>query len=114
MKLDQGLFTVYKGETVSVEITPSVSLGAGQAVASRDGGAVPVSPFTVTKSVGQEHFVDVVYGFVNAPAGSNYRIKINGDSDDNEGPFNRTVDINSPVQPAPKRSYRFRVVAKPQ
>lgn len=111
MKLNQGLFTVFRGETVTIEITPSVSLGAGQVVASRDGGVEPTLVFVVTKNVGQEHFVDVVYGFANAPTGS-YRIKINGNSDDNQGPFFRTVDTSSPVQPTPKRTYRFRVVPK--
>lgn len=111
MKLDQGLFTVFKGETVTIEITPSVSLGAGQAVASRDGGVEPTLVFVVTKNIGQEHFVDVVYGFANAPTGS-YRIKINGDADDNQGPFIRTINTKSPVQPTPERSYTFHVVPK--
>jgi hypothetical protein len=113
MKLNQGLFTVFKGENVTIKITPSQSLGAGQAVASRDGGVEPALVFTVTKNVGQEHFVDVVYGFEGASTG-NYRIVINGDAAGNEGPFVRNINNNSPVQPTPKRTYTFHVVSKPQ
>lgn len=110
MKLDQGLFTVVKGETVTITITPSSDLGAGQAVANRDQGAQPTLIFVVDKDVGHEHFVDVVFGFEGATAGANYKIRINGNGAGNAGPFDRVVDLNSPGQPQPKRSYRFRVV----
>ena len=112
MKHENGLFKVYKGENVTIEINPSEELGEGQAVAERDGGAEPALIFTVTKDVGQEHTVDVVYGFENAPEGSEYKITIDGDSTDNKGPFRRRVNTNSPVQPEPERSYVFSVIAK--
>jgi hypothetical protein len=112
MKSDSGVFTVFKGERVTIEITPSQGLGAGQVVASRDGGVEPTLDFIVTKNAGQEHSVDVVYGFENATQGSFYSIVIDGDADDNEGPFNRTINTKSPVQPSPERSYVFHVVKK--
>jgi hypothetical protein len=111
MKQDiNGNYTVHKGETVTIVITPSASLGAGQAVASRDGGAQPTLVFPVTNDVGQVHRVEVSYGFDNVQAGAEYRTVIDGDSNDNEGPFVRKVNTMSEVKPRPSRDYLFLVV----
>lgn len=110
MKYDSGIYTVYKGETIAVDIQQSASLGAGQVVASLDGQTItrPIS-FKVTRNVGQLHQLSVIYYFVLATDGE-YTVTLTGDA-----PGSDTI-VRKVRAPQPdnhtKVNYLFEVVAK--
>jgi hypothetical protein len=108
MKTDPaGRFIVTQGETVTITVTPSFGAG-NQVVAVRDGDQNK-NPFVfkVTKSPGQRHAVEMVFGFIGAPDGAQYTIKIDGEGQGNQGPFNRFVRKSSASH---TRLYEFHVV----
>ena len=107
MKLVDGEFQVAKGERVTIKITPSVNLGH-QIVAVLDNlqNGNPLD-FVVTKAPGHEHFVKIVFGFLGAPSGAQYRVEIDGNGQNNQGPYLRFVRSDT-VDPS--RGYIFRVV----
>jgi hypothetical protein len=107
MKLVDGEYQVVKGERVNIQIIPSVNLG-NQIVAVRDSNANN-NPFQfeITKDIGHEHFVKIVYGFLGAPDGSQYRVEIDGDGAGNQGPYVRFIRKETT---AAERGYIFFVV----
>jgi hypothetical protein len=107
MKIDTGIFTVVTDENVTIDVTPS--FGAGNQVDAVRDGDQSLNPlvFQVTKSPGQQHNVEMNFGFVGASDGAQYTIKINGDAAGNQGPFTRFVRKSSPSH---HRTYDFRVV----
>jgi len=107
MKLVSGEFRVSKGERVTIKITPNFGVG-NQFVGALDNSAT-LNPFdfTVTKDIGREHFVKIVFGFIGATDGAQYEISINGNGEGNEGPFVRFVRKGSSAE----RGFIFPVVA---
>ncbi len=109
MKYDEGIYTVNKGETITVDIQPSSSLGAGQVVASLDGNTItrPIS-FKVTRDVGLLHQLSIIYYFVLAPNGE-YTVTITGDA-----PGSDTIvrKVRAPLpETHAKVNYLFDVIA---
>lgn len=108
MKTDEaGRFIVAQGENVTITVTPS--FGAGNQVAAVRDGDPNKNPFvfTVTKAPGQQHAVEIVFGFIGASDGAQYTIKIDGDGQGNQGQFNRFVRKSSASH---TRLYEFHVV----
>ncbi|MCD9187540.1 MAG: hypothetical protein LUM44_14065 [Pyrinomonadaceae bacterium] len=106
MELGSGEFRVSKGEQVTIKITPSVGLGKQIVGVLDNSSTLDPFKFTVTKNVGFEHIVKVVYGFIGAASGAQYNVEINGNGAGNKGPFNRVVRNGS----SPERVYIFLVV----
>jgi hypothetical protein len=111
IKIDRFTYHVASQENVSVAITPSVNLG-NLYTANLDAHAMAKPPsgiylFTVTRPVGKTHFMLIDFDFTGAPAGSQYRIEIDGDAAGNLGPFTVTVRIADPM---PLKTFQFKVV----
>lgn len=108
MKLKDGMFEVVRGENVTITVKSSFDAGNQVvAVLDEDEDADPFE-FRVTKNVGQQHEVRMVVEFIGSSDGAQYTIKIDGDADDNEGPFTRFIRKSSPSH---KRVYDFHVAA---
>lgn len=106
------LYKVTLKEQVTITITPSTSLGQ-QYIADLDahGMGIPangVYSFTVTRPVGKTHFFMIVFGFIAAPDGSQYRVDIDGNEAGNTGPFRIFI---RKTDPNPAKTLRFEVVA---
>jgi hypothetical protein len=100
-KVQKYSYQVAPNEQVTIQITPSINLG-NQYAAVLDQTDLErpengVYTFPVTKPVGQIHFFAIEFGFLAAPAGAQYRLDINGNSANNEGPFTVLVINGDPL-----------------
>lgn len=112
-KINKFMYTVVKGEKVTVKIsfTPASQSGSFQ-VLTLDGetlqpsGSPPVYTFTVTKDVEHEHMIIMDFTFMpDAPATAQYNIEVSGSKG---GVFTFAVKKTDPI---PDPNVRFRVVA---
>jgi hypothetical protein len=99
-------------EHITVEITPSVNLGRlytanldGHEMAKPDDG---IYRFIATRPVGKTHFLIIMFDFTAAPDGSQYQVTINGDGNNNEGPFEVVIEKDDPTL---DKTFQFRIVA---
>ena len=112
-QIQMGSYQVKRNELVTIKVTPSIGAG-NQFTAVLDNTELdrPADgkySFRATNPVGQPpHFFNIEFGFLGAEAGAQYRMDINGDAADNEGPFTLTV-VNG--DPEPERQLSFEVVA---
>jgi hypothetical protein len=110
-KVDRFLYQVKANENVTIQITPSVNLG-NLYTAALDKKKLPkpangIYAFAVTKPVGQIHFFGIEFGFLGAPAGAQYQLRINGDAANNAGPFTTRVVNGDPLL---AKQYQFEVI----
>lgn len=111
-RVNQFLYHVKPNEHVTIQVTPSVSLGRLYA-AVLDTAPLPKPPngiyqFDVTFPVGRIHFFAIEFGFEGAPAGAQYTLQINGNAQGNSGPFTSRVVNGDPML---RKTYQFEVSA---
>jgi hypothetical protein len=109
-KIQMFTYQVAHGEAVTIQVTPSINLGKLY-TATLDTKKLPKPAdgkysFKVTNTAGQTHFFAMEFAFTAAPEGAQYLLTIDGNAEDNAGPFTVTVVNGDPLL---DKQFKFKV-----